>query len=156
MYTAPRAATHCVMRIEIRGLDQPLDRLAAEAKAAVHAWFSAPARSVGIDLSAAERILIAGVSGQYVDVENAIQVGLLTDLPGETTKFAGNTSILRAYLAIPSRESRMSIERLADRMTYLELGADDTFHDEWMSAPFSPHTHTTKLPPVMELLKDKE
>ena len=150
------AGRHHLMRTEIHGHDESPDGLAAEAKAAVYAWFSPLARSVGIDLSTAERILIAGALGQHVDVEKAIQIGLLPDLPGETTKFAGNTSILGAYLALLSRGSRVSIEGLADRMTYLELGADNTFHDEWMSAPFSPHARTTKLPPVMDLLKDEQ
>jgi hypothetical protein len=39
-------------------------------------------------------------------------------------------------------------------MTYLELSADNTFHDEWMSALFLPHTHITEFPSVMALLKD--
>jgi len=143
------------MLTEMRGLDELPDRLAAEAKAAVYAGFSTLAGSVGIDLSAVERILIAGAFGQYLDVENAIQIGLLPDVPRDRIKFAGNTSILGAYLALLSRESRMSIAGLADRMTYLELSADNTLHDEWMSALFFPHTHITEFPSVMELLKEK-
>ncbi len=40
-------------------------------------------------------------------------------------------------------------------MTYLELSADSSFHDEWMSALFFPHTHITDFPSVMEQLKDR-
>lgn len=126
------------------------------AKAAVYAGFSVLARSVGIDLSTVRHILIAGAFGQYLDVENAIQIGLLPDVPRDRFKFLGNTSILGAYMALASRESRKGIAELARRMTYLELSADNTFHDEWMSALFFPHTHITEFPSVMELLKDKE
>jgi hypothetical protein len=42
---------------------------------------------------------------------------------------------------------------LAQRMTYLELSADNTFHDEWMSALFFPHTNIGDFPSVMELLR---
>ena len=125
------------------------------AKAAVYAGFSVLARSVGIDLSTVEHILIAGAFGQYLDVENAIQIGLLPDVPRERIKFLGNTSIMGAYLALVSRESRAKIAELAHRMTYLELSADNTFHDEWVSALFFPHTHITDFPSVMELLKGK-
>jgi len=126
------------------------------AKAAVYAGFSVLARSVGIDLSTVQHILIAGAFGQYLDVENAIQIGLLPDLPRDRFKFLGNTSIRGAYMALASRESRKGIAELARRMTYLELSADNTFHDEWMSALFFPHTHITEFPSVMELLKSKE
>jgi uncharacterized 2Fe-2S/4Fe-4S cluster protein (DUF4445 family) len=125
------------------------------AKAAVYAGFSVLARSVGIDLSTVEYILIAGAFGQYLDVENAIQIGLLPDMPRERFKFLGNTSILGAYRALLSRDGRNSVKELAERMTYLELSADNTFHDEWMSAMFLPHTHITDFPSVMELLKGK-
>jgi uncharacterized 2Fe-2S/4Fe-4S cluster protein (DUF4445 family) len=123
------------------------------AKAAVYAGFSVLARSVGTDLGTVERILIAGAFGQYLDIENAVQIGLLPDLPRHKFKYLGNTSILGAYLALLSRECRKGISDVAQRMTYLELSADNTFHDEWMSALFLPHTHITEFPSVMELLK---
>jgi uncharacterized 2Fe-2S/4Fe-4S cluster protein (DUF4445 family) len=125
------------------------------AKAAVYAGFSVLARSVGIDLSTVEHILIAGAFGQYLDVENAIQIGLLPDMPRERFRFLGNTSILGAYRALLSRDGRNRVKELAERMTYLELSADSTFHDEWMSAMFLPHTHIADFPSVMELLKGR-
>jgi uncharacterized 2Fe-2S/4Fe-4S cluster protein (DUF4445 family) len=125
------------------------------AKAAVYAGFSVLARSVGTDLGTVERILIAGAFGQYLDIENAVEIGLLPDLPRHKFKYLGNTSILGAYLALLSRECRKGISDVAQRMTYLELSADNTFHDEWMSALFLPHTHITEFPSVMELLKGK-
>jgi uncharacterized 2Fe-2S/4Fe-4S cluster protein (DUF4445 family) len=126
------------------------------AKAAVYAGCSVLARSVGTDLASVESILIAGAFGQYLDVENAIQIGLLPDLPRQKFKFLGNTSILGAYMALLSREGRKGISDVAGRMTYLELSADNTFHDEWMSALFFPHTHLSKFPTVMELLEQKK
>ncbi len=125
------------------------------AKAAVYAGFAVLARSVGMDLSTVQQILIAGAFGQYLNVEQAVQIGLLPDMPREKFKFLGNTSIQGAYLALLSRENRQRIREVAQRMTYLELSADSSFHDEWMSALFFPHTHITDFPSVMELLKDK-
>jgi uncharacterized 2Fe-2S/4Fe-4S cluster protein (DUF4445 family) len=90
-----------------------------------------------------------------LDVENAIQIGLLLDLPREKFKFVGNTSILGSYMALLSRRNRSRVAELAERMTYLELSADNTFHDEWMSAMFLPHTHIDDFPSVVELLKNR-
>lgn len=126
------------------------------AKAAIYAGFSVLARSVGTDLSTVERVLIAGAFGQYLDIENAIQIGLLPDMPRHKFKYLGNTSILGAYMALLSRDARQGVSDLGQRMTYLELSADNTFHDEWMSALFLPHTHVEGFPSVMELLKDNK
>ncbi len=125
------------------------------AKAAVYAGFAVLARSVGMDLNTVEQVLIAGAFGQYLDVDSAITIGLLPDMPREKFRFLGNTSILGAYLALLSRESRQRVAEVAKRMTYLELSAESTFHDEWVSALFFPHTHITNFPSVMELLKDR-
>ncbi len=125
------------------------------AKAAVYAGFAVLARSVGMDLNTVEQVLIAGAFGQYLDVDSAITIGLLPDMPREKFRFLGNTSILGAYLALLSRESRQVVAEVAKRMTYLELSAESTFHDEWVSALFFPHTHITNFPTVMELLKDR-
>ncbi len=125
------------------------------AKAAVYAGFAVLARSVGMELDTVQQVLIAGAFGQYLDVNAAITIGLLPDLPREKFKFLGNTSILGAYLALLSRESRQRVAEVARRMTYLELSADSSFHDEWMSALFFPHTHITDFPSVMEQLKDR-
>jgi uncharacterized 2Fe-2S/4Fe-4S cluster protein (DUF4445 family) len=124
------------------------------AKAAVYAGFSVLARSVGIDLSAVKRVLIAGAFGQYLNVEKSIQIGLLPDMPREKFVFLGNTSISGAYMALLSRERRQRVRDVAGRMTYLELSADSSFHDEWMSALFLPHTHISDFPTVMKLLKN--
>lgn len=125
------------------------------AKAAVYAGFSVLARSVGLDLESVARVLIAGAFGQYLDVETAVQIGLLPDLPRDKFRFLGNTSILGAYWGLLSRERRQQVNEVAQRMTYLELSADGSFHDEWVSAMFLPHTHITDFPSVMELLKNR-
>ena len=124
------------------------------AKAAVYAGFSVLARNVGIDLSTVQRLLIAGAFGKYLNVEKAVQIGLLPDMPKDKLKFLGNTSILGAYMSLLSREARQGVGEVARRMTYLELSAESSFHDEWMSALFLPHTHIGKFPSVVELLRN--
>jgi hypothetical protein len=39
-------------------------------------------------------------------------------------------------------------------MTYLELSADNTFYDQFMSALFLPHTDITAFPSVAHLLEE--
>ncbi|MEZ4582931.1 MAG: ASKHA domain-containing protein [Caldilineaceae bacterium] len=39
------------------------------------------------------QVLIGGAFGQYINIEKAIQIGLLPDLPWERFQFLGNTSV---------------------------------------------------------------
>ena len=53
-----------------------------------------------------------------------------------------------AYLALLDRQARQKISEIASRMTYIELSADNTFYDEFMSALFLPHTDLSRFPSV--------
>jgi len=126
------------------------------AKGAIYAGYTVLAQSVGIDdLAAIDQMLIGGAFGQYINVEKAIQIGLLPDLPWEKFEFLGNTSLRGALLALLNREYRQKIAEAAANMTYLELSADNTFYDAFTSALFLPHTDATQFPSVAELFAEK-
>ncbi len=125
------------------------------AKAAIYAGFSILARSVGLSLSDVEQVLIGGAFGQYINVEKAIQIGMLPDMPYDRFHFLGNTSVQGAYMALLSREVRQRVNEVGQMMTYLELSADNTFFDEFNAALFLPHTDGSKFPSVMALLEGR-
>jgi uncharacterized 2Fe-2S/4Fe-4S cluster protein (DUF4445 family) len=118
------------------------------AKAAIYAGFSVLARSVGLSLADVEQVLIGGAFGQYINVENAIQIGLLPDKPFDSFQFLGNTSVRGAYMALLSRDMRERVKQVGEMMTYLELSADNTFFDEFNAAMFLPHTDESRFPSV--------
>jgi len=124
------------------------------AKAAIYAGFSVLARSVGLTLADVSKVLIGGAFGQYINVEKAIQIGMLPDKPYESFEFLGNTSVRGAYYALVSREMRRRVGEVGQMMTYLELSADNTFFDEFNAALFLPHTDLTQFPSVAALLKE--
>ena len=126
------------------------------AKGAIYAGFTVLAQSVGIDLGMVERLLIGGSFGQYINVEKAVQIGLLPDLPWDRFHFLGNTALQGALLALVNREYRQQIGEAAGKMTYLELSADNTFYEAFTSALFLPHTDLTRFPSVAEVLADRE
>ncbi len=126
------------------------------AKAAIYAGFSVLAHSVGLRLEDVQEFIVAGAFGQYLNIEKAIQIGLLPDMPWERFKFLGNTSVLGAYMALLSRRARAEIAEAARKLTYLELSADNSFYDQFTSALFLPHTDISKFPSVQEALAVKE
>ena len=121
------------------------------AKAAIYAGFSVLASSVGAELSDVESVLVGGAFGRYINVEKAIQIGLMPDLPWERFHFLGNTAVLGAYAALLSVEARAQVQAIANSMTYVELSADNSFYDAFTAALFLPHTEIKRFPSVAEI-----
>jgi uncharacterized 2Fe-2S/4Fe-4S cluster protein (DUF4445 family) len=126
------------------------------AKAAIYAGFTVLSDSVGIPLDWVEQVLIGGSFGKYINIEKAIQIGLLPDLPWERFQFLGNTAVRGAYLALLDQQARLRVRDIASRMTYIELSADNTFYDRFMSAMFLPHTDLSLFPTVEAAISQKK
>jgi uncharacterized 2Fe-2S/4Fe-4S cluster protein (DUF4445 family) len=118
------------------------------AKGAIYAGYTVMADSVGVPLELIEQMLIGGSFGKYINVEKAVQIGLLPDLPWERFQFLGNTSVRGAYYALLDRRARERLREIALRMTYIELSADNSFYEAFMSALFLPHTEEARFPSV--------
>lgn len=125
------------------------------AKAAIYAGYHVLARSVGVALEDIQQFLIGGSFGQYVNVEKAIQIGLLPDLPWDRFEFLGNTSVRGTYMAILSRHAHQQVDKVAQGMTYIELSADNTFFDAFTGALFMPHTDMSRFPSVAKIWHDR-
>jgi uncharacterized 2Fe-2S/4Fe-4S cluster protein (DUF4445 family) len=125
------------------------------AKAAIYAGFSVLADKVGLSLDDVQQMAIGGSFGKYINIEKAIQIGLLPDLPWDRFRFLGNTAIKGAYLVLLSEQMRQTVRDDAARMTYVELCADNTFYEAFTSALFLPHTDTTRFPSVEKLINQK-
>ncbi len=123
------------------------------AKGAIYAGFSILLKSLELDFSMVEQILIAGSFGQYINLEKAILIGLLPDLPWSRFRYLGNTSLLGAYQTLLCREMREVAAQIASKMTYLELSADNRFMNEYTSALFLPHTNLENFPSAQALLE---
>jgi uncharacterized 2Fe-2S/4Fe-4S cluster protein (DUF4445 family) len=123
------------------------------AKAAIFAGFTVLAESVGYPLEMINKVLIGGSFGRYINIEKAIQIGLLPDMPWENFDFLGNTSVKGAYLGLIDHKMRQQIGDIAAKMTYIELSADNKFYDAFMSALFLPHTDMTLFPSVLKSME---
>jgi uncharacterized 2Fe-2S/4Fe-4S cluster protein (DUF4445 family) len=125
------------------------------AKAAIYAGFTVLAENVGIPLETTDKVLIGGSFGKYINVEKAVQIGLLPDMDWSRFEFLGNTSVKGAYYALLDWRKREQLTEIAKRMTYIELSADNSFYEAFTSALFLPHTDLYKFPSVAEALASK-
>jgi uncharacterized 2Fe-2S/4Fe-4S cluster protein (DUF4445 family) len=123
------------------------------AKAAIYAGFTVLAENVGIPLESVDKVLIGGSFGKYINVEKAVQIGLLPDMEWSRFEFLGNTSVKGAYYALLDWRKRERLTGIAKRMTYIELSADNSFYDAFTSALFLPHTDLNRFPSVETALR---
>lgn len=134
-------------------LSEPDIENIVRAKAAIYAGFATLLKEVGFTFDDVGKVYIAGGFGKYLDIEKAITIGLLPELPKEKFRYMGNTSITGAYLCLLSRKLRGEAEDISRKMTYLELSVSNSFMDEYTSGLFIPHTNIDAFPGVRELLK---
>ncbi len=124
------------------------------AKGAIYAGFRTLLHEMGVEFSMIERFLIAGGLGNFLNIESAVTIGLLPDIPYERFKYLGNSSVIGAHLALLSSNLRDAGEEIADSMTNVELSVSPVFMEEYMSALFLPHTDMNAFPGVRELFKN--
>jgi uncharacterized 2Fe-2S/4Fe-4S cluster protein (DUF4445 family) len=74
-----------------------------------------------------ERFLIAGAFGAYIDVANAVAIGMFPHLPSDRFRQVGNAAGIGAKLALLSTALRERARELRHRVEYLELATHPRF-----------------------------
>ncbi|HEY9073333.1 MAG TPA: ASKHA domain-containing protein [Desulfobaccales bacterium] len=123
------------------------------AKGAMFAGYLTLLEGVGLKLQDLEQVILAGAFGSFINIENAIAIGLLPDLPRDRYQFVGNASLQGATLLAFSRELLDEERRVADMMTNFELSETPGFMDQYIAALFLPHTQMEYFPSVTDRLK---
>jgi len=122
-------------------------------KAAIYAGFKVLLDNLGLSVRDIETVIIAGGFGHYIDLEKAISIGLLPELPPSRFLFIGNGALLGARLVSLSRGFLGETERSARMMTNIELSVSPGFMDEFMAAQFLPPTDHRAFPRTTERLR---
>lgn len=118
------------------------------AKGAIYAGIRSLLQMVSMEIGMIDKVIIAGGFGNYLNVRDSIQIGLLPDLPPEKFEFIGNSSVKGACLALLSQNAWREAAKLGQKITYVELSIGTTFMDEFVSALFLPHTDLSLFPTV--------
>ena len=117
-------------------------------KAAMYAGYRTLLQSVDKKFINLEQVIIAGTFGNHINIENAITIGLLPDIPKNRFLFVGNGSLLGARLSAFSRDLLTDGRKIASMMTNLELSENSLFMDNYIAALFLPHTNIGEFPSV--------
>ncbi len=98
------------------------------AKGAIATGWSLLLASQGIAVGDIDRVYVAGAFGNYLDLTNAIAIGLLPPVDQARVAFVGNAAGVGAQMALIDVRARSRMARLRARTTFLELGAHKDFN----------------------------
>ena len=99
----------------------------AQAKASNAAGQRILLRRLGLDPRRLDRILLAGGFANAIDVENAIAIGFLADVPPERVQRIGNAALHGAVMLLLSRARRQELTDLVGRIEHVELETEPDF-----------------------------
>jgi uncharacterized 2Fe-2S/4Fe-4S cluster protein (DUF4445 family) len=103
-------------------------------KAAIQAALELLTQQEGISETEIEKIIIAGAFGSYLNISNAMSLGMLPSIPLNRFQQAGNAAGVGARLFLLSCAKREAAEDLPERIQYLELAGLPQFGKMFTSA----------------------
>jgi uncharacterized 2Fe-2S/4Fe-4S cluster protein (DUF4445 family) len=117
-------------------------------KGAVFSACSLLLKNVGLSFKDLDAVYVAGGFGQYLNIENAVCIGLFPDLSRDRFHYLGNSSLLGAFLVLLSDKNRDLVNETAGKMTYIELNTEPDYMNEYTGSLFLPHTDMSLFPSV--------
>jgi len=117
-------------------------------KAAMYTILETITEAVGMTPAQLSTFFVGGTFGAFIDPRSAISIGMLPDLPLESYRSLGNSSLEGAKTVLREPESLARMDRIRDRITYMELNVNQAFMNRFSAAKFLPHTNPELFPSV--------
>lgn len=102
------------------------------AKAAIAAGVRILVRQAGIRMEDIKRVFLAGGFGNYIDIESALNIGLLPKELRGRVEYIGNAAGAGAIGSLISKRLLDKAQDIKVKMKYIELSAFDDFMDEYV------------------------
>ena len=78
------------------------------------------------------RLYLAGGFANYINIQNAINIGFIPDIPPDRITKIGNASLQGATIMLTNATKRQTIEQLAATITHIELETNPNFFDHFV------------------------
>lgn len=104
----------------------------AQAKAANYCGQNIVLETVGTSADDYSRLYLAGGFANYINIQNAIDIGFIPNIdPNRITKI-GNASLQGATIMLTNATKRAAIEHLTQTITHIELETNPNFFDHFV------------------------
>ncbi|MHC1611608.1 MAG: ASKHA domain-containing protein [Candidatus Methanospirareceae archaeon] len=103
------------------------------AKTAVAVGIKTLMERYGVAIDEIDCVYLAGAFGYFINVENAMRIGLLPAIEVKKVNKVGNAAVEGARQALISRRKREDAERIAKRIEHVRLEDEEDFMEKFVS-----------------------
>lgn len=114
-------------------------------KAAMFAFLYVFLRLVGMRISDIGKIYVSGALGCGINIESAVNIGMLPDIQRDKIVMIGNSSLKGASMILIDSSMIKEIEQIQSLITYREMSEDADLLNVLQGALFIPHTNPEML-----------
>ncbi len=104
------------------------------AKGSLRAGWTILAEKYGINPKNLDRVFLAGSFGTHINIENAMALELLPQVPADRVVLAGETAVGGSKMALLSVRERGAIVNVLKRVQYVELSVEKSFNREYLKS----------------------
>ena len=104
----------------------------AQAKAANYCGQNIVLETVGTSPTDYTRLYLAGGFANYINIQNAIDIGFIPNIPTDRIHKIGNASLRGATIMLTNATKRATIEDLAKDINHIELETNPNFFDHFV------------------------
>ena len=116
------------------------------AKGAIFSAIDTLLKSVDMEVDMIDHVYVAGGIGSGINMQNAVNIGMLPDVDLSKYSYIGNSSLTGAYAMVLSDQADAKCAEVGANMTYLELSTYPGYMDSFVAACFIPHTDRNLFP----------
>ncbi len=109
-------------------------------KAAMFSFLYVFVRSVGLTFGDIKKVFISGALGCGINPDDAVNIGMLPDLPRERFIPLGNSSLAGAEMVLLNSGLLKNVDDVSAKITYREMNEDPEIMSVLQGAMFIPHT----------------
>lgn len=102
------------------------------AKSSIYSGCIALLEEAGITLEQVDALILAGAFGNYIDIDNALSVGLLPRIPREKIISIGNGAGQGVQTLLLDKSYRSRAKKISQNCTHLSLAENKKFMDEYI------------------------
>ena len=92
-----------------------------------------------LNITAVDRVVLAGAFGSHIDTKYAMLLGMIPDCDLTQVWSAGNAAGTGARIALLNRHARREIEQLVRQIEKIETAIEPQFQEHFVAAMAIPH-----------------
>jgi uncharacterized 2Fe-2S/4Fe-4S cluster protein (DUF4445 family) len=140
LFDTPDGCEFVLVSVAESGRDEPIAITQADirqvqlAKSAIFSGIVMLQKVMDISDDDLQEVMMCGGFGNYINIESAIKIRLIPNLPLDKITYSGNAALMGAQMALLSETERLRADELSQRMEHVALATQPEFQDIFVDA----------------------